>query len=146
MKLRLTPLNILTSILLVSIAYLLLFPDENGFRELGSIPLIILLILSFITDQVFRRFIPELKRIWLIELLFLIFVAVLMILIKLYIFNWFENWHQIAIGLGIDFICDKFLPALGWQALKSDKQWAIKSLASNNRQQITDKTQINTSS
>jgi hypothetical protein len=40
MKLRLTPLNILTSLLLVSIAYLLLFPDENGFRELGSIPLI----------------------------------------------------------------------------------------------------------
>ncbi len=87
MKLRLTPLNILTSLLLVGIAYLLLFPDENGFRELGSIPLIILLILSFITDQVFRRYIPELKRIWLIELLFLIFVAVLTILIKLYIFS-----------------------------------------------------------
>lgn len=87
MKLRLTPLNILTSLLIVSIAYLLLFPDDNGFRKLGSIPLIILLILSFITDQVFRRYIPDLKRIWLIELLFLIFVAVLMILIKLYIFN-----------------------------------------------------------
>jgi len=87
MKLRLTPLNILTSLLIVGIAYLLLFPDESGFRELGSIPLIILLILSFITDQVFRRFIPELKRIWLIELLFLIFVAVLTILLRLYIFS-----------------------------------------------------------
>jgi len=86
MKLRLTPLNIFSSLLMASIAYLLLFPDENGFRKLGSIPLIIMLFLSFITDQVFRRFIPELKRIWLIELLFLIFVAVLMILIKLYIF------------------------------------------------------------
>ncbi len=87
MKLRLTPLNILTSLLIVGISYLLLFPDESGFRELGSIPLIILLILSFITDQVFRRFIPELNRIWLIELLFLIFVAVLTILLKLYILN-----------------------------------------------------------
>ncbi len=87
MKLRLTPLNIVSSLILVSIAYLLLFPDENGFRELGSIPLIILLILSFITDQVFRRFIPMLKRIWLIELLFLIFVAVLTILIKMYILS-----------------------------------------------------------
>jgi hypothetical protein len=87
MKLRLTPLNIVSSLLLVSIAYLLFYRDENGFRELGSISLIILLILSFIIDQIFRRFIPQLKRIWLIELLFLIFVAVLMILIKLYVFN-----------------------------------------------------------
>jgi len=87
MKLRLTPLNILSSLLIVSIAYLLLFPDQNGFRKLGSIPLIILLILSFIIDQVFRRYISELKRIWLIELLFLIFVAVLMVLFKLYNFS-----------------------------------------------------------
>jgi hypothetical protein len=87
MKLRLTPLNIVSSLLLVSIAYLLFYRDENGFRELGSISLIILLILSFIIDQIFRRFIPQLKRIWLIELLFLIFVSVLMILIKLYVFN-----------------------------------------------------------
>ncbi|SDL77938.1 hypothetical protein SAMN05421813_102121 [Daejeonella rubra] len=87
MKLRLTPLNILTSLLIVSAAFLPQFPDVKGFRELGRIPLFILIILCFITDQVFRRFIPELKRIWLIELLFLIFVAVLMILIKLYIFN-----------------------------------------------------------
>jgi len=87
MKLRLTPLNIVSSLLLVSIAYVLFFPDENGFRELGSILLIILLILSFITDQVFRRFIPQLKRIWLIELLFIIFVTELTILIKLYVFN-----------------------------------------------------------
>ena len=87
MNLRLTPLNIVSSVLLVGIAWLLIFPDETGFRELGSIPLIVLLILSFISDQVFRRLIPELKRIWLIELLFLIFVAVLMVLIRVYLFN-----------------------------------------------------------
>lgn len=87
MKLRLTPLNIVSSLLLVSIAYLLFFPDENEFRELGIIQLIILLILCFITDQVFRRFVPQLKRIWLIQLLFLIFVIVLMILIKLFVLS-----------------------------------------------------------
>ena len=86
MKLRLTPLNIVSSLLLVSIAYQLFFPDEIGFNELGSIPLIILLFLSFVSDQIFRRLIPQLKRIWLIELLFLIFVVVLMILIKLFVF------------------------------------------------------------
>jgi drug/metabolite transporter (DMT)-like permease len=87
MKLRLTPLNLVSSFVLVSIGYQLFFPDENKFRELGSIRLIILLILSFIADQVFRRYIPQLKRIWLIEVLFLIFVAVLMTLIKLYVFS-----------------------------------------------------------
>lgn len=87
MKLRLTPLNIVTSLLIVSTIFLPLSPDGNLFRKIGGIPFIILIILSFITDQVFRRYIPELKRIWLIELLFLIFVAVLTILIKLYIFN-----------------------------------------------------------
>ena len=87
MKLRLTPLNIVTSLLIVSTIFLPLSPDGNLFRKIGGIPFIILVILSFITDQVFRRYIPELKRIWLIELLFLIFVAVLTILIKMYIFN-----------------------------------------------------------
>jgi len=87
MKLRLTPLNIFTSLLLVSTVFLPLSSDGNLFRKIGGIPLIIMVILSFITDQVFRRYIPEIKRIWLIELLFLIFVAVLMILIKLYIFS-----------------------------------------------------------
>ena len=87
MKLRLTPLNILTSLLILSTIWLPLSPDEIGFSKFGRIPLFILIILCLITDQVFRRYIPELKRIWLIELLFLIFVAVLMILIKLYIFS-----------------------------------------------------------
>lgn len=82
MKLRLTPLNILSSVLLVSLAYLLLFPDNNGWRYLGSVPLVVLLLISLISDLLFRRLIVDLKRIWLFELLFLIFVVVLMVLIR----------------------------------------------------------------
>ena len=82
MNLRLTPLNIISSVILVSIAYLLIFPDENGWRQLGAIPLTVLLVLSFISDLVFRRLIQNLKRIWLFELLFLIFVVVLTLLIN----------------------------------------------------------------
>ncbi len=82
MKLRLTPLNILSSVVLVSLAYLLLFPDENGWRYLGSIPLVVLLFISLISDLLFRRLIVDLKRIWLFELLFLIFVVVLIVLIR----------------------------------------------------------------
>ncbi len=82
MKLRLTPLNLLSSTLLVSLVYLFLFPDDNGWRYLGSIPLFFLLLVTLIADLIFRRLIVDLKRIWLFELLFLIFVAVLIVLIK----------------------------------------------------------------
>ncbi len=83
MTLRFTPLNIISSVLLVSIAYLLIYPDENGWRQLGSIPLVILFVLSFISDLIFRRLIQDLKRIWLFELLFIIFVATLIALIRI---------------------------------------------------------------
>lgn len=82
MNVRLTPLNILTALLLVSIVYLLLFPDEHGWRYLGAISLGGILILSFMSDLLFRRLIIDLKRIWLFELVFLIFVAVLILLIR----------------------------------------------------------------
>lgn len=82
MSVRLTPLNIVTSVLLVSIVYLLSFPDEHGWRFLGVIPLGIMLIISVISDLLFRRLIVDLKRIWLFELLFLIFVVIMILLIK----------------------------------------------------------------
>ena len=47
MKLRLTPLNILTSALLVSVVYLFVFRDSEGWRVLGSISLVVLAALSF---------------------------------------------------------------------------------------------------
>jgi len=81
MSLRLTPLNIISSVSLVSIAYLLIFPDKELFRP-GFIPLAAMLVMSLISDLVFRRLIIDLKRIWLIELLFIIFVIVLVLLIR----------------------------------------------------------------
>ena len=82
MNLRLTPLNIISSVLLVSIAYLLIFPDENGWRQLGTIPLLVMFVISFISDLIFRRLLQDIKRIWLIEILFIIFVVILIILIQ----------------------------------------------------------------
>jgi quinol-cytochrome oxidoreductase complex cytochrome b subunit len=82
MNVRLTPLNIVSSVLIVSIAYLLFFPDENGWRYMGVIPLVVMLVVSFISDILFRRLLVNLKRIWLFELLFLIFVVILILLIK----------------------------------------------------------------
>ena len=87
MNLRLTPLNIVVALLIVSAIYLPTIPVLKGMPELGRIPLFIMMILCMITDQLFRRYIAKLKRIWLIEFLFLIFVAILIVLITLYIFN-----------------------------------------------------------
>lgn len=82
MKLRITPLNILTSIIVVSIIYLLIYRDAEGWRVLGSVSLILLAILCFVTDLIFRRFLKDLKRIWIIEIVFIIFAAVLMLIVK----------------------------------------------------------------
>jgi len=87
MNLRLTPLNIVVALLIVSAIYLPTLPVVKGMPELGRIPLFIMITLFLVTDQVFRRYITKLKRIWLIEFLFLIFVVVLILLMKLYIIN-----------------------------------------------------------
>lgn len=81
---RLTPLNILTSVLIVCISYLVIFRDSEGWRLLGTVSLGILAILSFITDLIFRRIVKDLKRIWIIEILFIIFALVLYMLIQYY--------------------------------------------------------------
>lgn len=85
MKLRLTPLNIVSAVLLIGMALLLINTDENGWWELGAISLFVLFALSFIADLVFRRLIQEIKRIWLFEILFLIFTAVIIVLIRTFI-------------------------------------------------------------
>ena len=87
MKLRLTPLNIVSSILLFSIAEILFSSNSRVFNGLSMASLIIMLSLSLISDQVFRRLITEQKRIWLFELVFLIFVLLLTTLIGRYFFK-----------------------------------------------------------
>ena len=87
MNLRLTPLNIVSSLLLVGTAYLLINPNLADRVYPGTISLLLMFVLCFVTDIVFRRLIREIKRIWLFELLFIIFVAVLMVLIRMYLFN-----------------------------------------------------------
>jgi len=82
MNVRLTPLNIVSALLLTGIVWLLIYSDENGWRELGTIPLLIMFLISSVTDLVFRRLAVDLKRIWLFELLFLIFVTIFIVLFK----------------------------------------------------------------
>ncbi len=82
MKLRVTPLNILSAALFTGIAFLLIFPDEYGWRVLGSVSLGLMLASTIITDLIFRFFFRELKRIWIVELVFLIFAALFIIILQ----------------------------------------------------------------
>jgi hypothetical protein len=75
---RLTPLNIISSLLLVGSAYVLTGRND----QLEFMPLLALLILSFVSDLLFRRLVRDIKRIWLFELLFIIFVGMLILLIR----------------------------------------------------------------
>ncbi len=89
MKIRLTPLNIVSAILLARVGYLLII-EHNEWQLLVEIPLLVLtIIVNFIADLIFRRFLSDIKRIWIIELLFIIFAATLIILFKGRINNFF---------------------------------------------------------
>ncbi len=81
-RLRFTPLNLLSALLLTGTAYLWIFPDEGGWRKLGSIPLLAMLVLCLLSDIFFRFLLKDLKRIWIVEGLFLIFVLLLIIVIQ----------------------------------------------------------------
>ncbi len=82
MNTRLTPLNILVSALLVAIGYLLVDKNTGGWKPLNFIELVVLVLVCFISDLLFRRFVIDLKRIWIIELAFIIFAAVVMLTVR----------------------------------------------------------------
>lgn len=81
-RIRFTPLNILSALLVLAVAYLFAFADNTGWRTLGALPLIGLLILSVLADLLFRATLFSLKRIWIVEVLFLIFVLLIIYIIQ----------------------------------------------------------------
>ncbi len=81
MAIRLTPLNITSSALLVTIGYTILDANPSGY-SINIWLLFSLFILSTCSDILFRGTIKDLKRIWLIELLFVVLVAALTLLLK----------------------------------------------------------------
>lgn len=81
MRIRLTPLNIVSSALLIAAAYAIAFQEKQGGANLILL-LLVLSIISFIADLIFRRSLFKLKRIWIVELVFLIFASVLMLILQ----------------------------------------------------------------
>jgi len=86
MKLRITPLNIIGAAAAVSSCYLFLTPNAsypnmntNGLFAWG---LLILVLVTFITDLIFRFTLKALKRIWIVESIFIVITIILMAILQ----------------------------------------------------------------
>lgn len=87
MKLRVTPLNIVGAIGLGLVVVSLLSEKSTAPRQInfsGFYLLILgcLVVVTFITDLIFRFTLKNIKRIWMIELLFIIIAAILMLILQ----------------------------------------------------------------
>ena len=86
MKLRITPLNIITAL---AFAFLVtsIFqtkPAGQHFDMSGFYKFILgcLILVTFITDMIFRFTLKDIKRIWVVELIFIVIAAVLMLILQ----------------------------------------------------------------
>lgn len=87
MKIKLTPLNIVSSICLVIGVLLLL---DKQVQRPGQIDMTYTLagfsflsaIVFFVSDLIFRKFVASLKKLWIIEGVLVIFIVILVFIIK----------------------------------------------------------------
>ncbi len=87
MKLRVTPLNIVGAIGL-GLMVAGLFSEKNPARgqiHFSGFYLLILgclVVVTFITDLIFRFTLKNIKRIWIVELLFIVIASILMLILQ----------------------------------------------------------------
>jgi hypothetical protein len=87
MKLRITPLNIVSAIGLGLVAANLFSEKSTAPRHInmdGFYLLILgcLILVTFITDMIFRFTLKDIKRIWVVELIFIVIAAILMLILQ----------------------------------------------------------------
>jgi len=87
MKLRVTPLNIIGAISLGLVVVNLFSTKENSPRQIdmGGFYLLILgclVLVTFITDLIFRFTLKDLKKIWIVESVFIFITAVLIVILQ----------------------------------------------------------------
>jgi hypothetical protein len=88
MKLRLTPFNIVTAFAIALLVVLLFQPIPQRPPQLFAIKaqelfLLALIVVSFITDLIFRFSLRTLKRIWIVELVVITIIAVVILILIL---------------------------------------------------------------
>jgi len=87
MKIRITPLNIVSAIGLGLVAVNLVSEKSTAPRQVdmnGFYLLILgcLILVTFITDMIFRFTLKDIKRIWVVELIFIFIAAILMLILQ----------------------------------------------------------------
>ncbi|PWS28373.1 hypothetical protein DHW03_00505 [Pedobacter yonginense] len=86
MKFRITPLNIITSIAFAFLAVSIFQTKPAGKPfDMGAfykLILVCLIVVTFITDLIFRFSFKNLKRIWVVELVFILIAAILMLILQ----------------------------------------------------------------
>lgn len=87
MKLRITPLNIIGAAGLGLAAFNILSPKDSTPRHIdmsGFYLLILgcLILVTFVTDLIFRFTLKDLKRIWIVESIFIVITVILMVIIQ----------------------------------------------------------------
>jgi len=86
MKSRITPLNIVTSIAFALLVLSFFQHPQNSqqFNFGGFYKLILgcLILVTFITDLIFRFTLKNLKRLWMVELTFIVTTAILMVILQ----------------------------------------------------------------
>lgn len=85
MKLRLTPLNIVTAAGLAMLAVSIFRTNPNSHFDLSGFYKFLLgalIAVSFVSDLIFRFTLKDLKRIWLVETVFIVLTIILMLILQ----------------------------------------------------------------
>jgi len=92
LKARITPLNILSALCIVAIFGVLFnnnqifVSEKEDFRSVSIALLLLVFFMCFLFDQVLRRFVPKLARLWLVQLLVILLTVVLIMIFKITLF------------------------------------------------------------
>jgi hypothetical protein len=65
----------------------ILTPKSAGFKGLFIAFGLLVFFVSFLSDQIFRKFIPSLARLWIIQCMVVILTAVFVLVLKLSVFG-----------------------------------------------------------
>jgi hypothetical protein len=88
LKVKLTPLNVVSALCLTAAVFLLINRKQtlevtpDALIDLMAGLSVLAAIISFISDQIFRKFIPNLKKLWIVEGVLVIFIVILILIIK----------------------------------------------------------------
>ncbi|PWS31302.1 hypothetical protein [Pedobacter paludis] len=86
MNLRITPLNIITAIAFAFLVVSIFQTKTAGQHfDMGAFYKLILgclIVVTFITDLIFRSSFKDLKRIWIVEFVFIVIAAILMLILQ----------------------------------------------------------------